>query len=75
MGIFDFGKKKKIYKQIIEQYKEETAKPCCEILLSDENEISILDDLNTVIASISYERKKVSDDMKLAEEIDSNTSK
>ena len=44
MGIFDFGKKKKIYKQIIEKYKEETAKPCCEILLSDENEISILDD-------------------------------
>ena len=32
------------------------------------SEISILDDLNSVIASISYERKTVSDDMDLAQE-------
>ncbi|MEG1870431.1 MAG: 50S ribosomal protein L25 [Peptostreptococcaceae bacterium] len=33
------------------------------------SEISILDDLNSVIASVSYERKTVSDDMDLAEEV------
>ena len=31
------------------------------------SELSIIDDLNTVIASISYERKTVSDDMEAAE--------
>ena len=34
------------------------------------SEISILDDLNSVIASISYERKTVSDDMDEAQEAD-----
>ena len=29
---------------------------------------SIIDDLNTVIASVTYERKTVSDDMELAQE-------
>lgn len=33
------------------------------------SEISVLDDLSSVVASISYERKKVSEDMKLVEEI------
>ena len=32
------------------------------------SEISILDDLNSVIAAVSYERKTVSDDMDLAQE-------
>lgn len=36
------------------------------------NELSIIDDLNTVIASVSYERKTVSDDM---EEIAEDNSK
>ena len=34
------------------------------------SEISVLDDLNSVIASISYERKTVSDDMDEAQEAD-----
>ena len=33
------------------------------------SELSIIDDLNTVIASVTYERKTVSDDMELAEEL------
>ena len=33
------------------------------------SEISILDDLNSVIAAVSYERKTVSDDMDLAQEV------
>ncbi len=32
------------------------------------SELSIIDDLNTVIASVTYERKTVSDDMELAQE-------
>ena len=32
------------------------------------SEISIIDDLNSVIASVIYERKTVSDDMEEAEE-------
>ena len=32
------------------------------------SEISILDDLNSVVAAVSYERKTVSDDMDLAKE-------
>ena len=32
------------------------------------SELSIVDDLNTVIASVTYERKTVSDDMELAQE-------
>lgn len=38
------------------------------------SEISIMDDLNSVIASISYERKTVSDDMELAEELDKESA-
>ncbi|WP_066893024.1 50S ribosomal protein L25 [Clostridium nigeriense] len=36
------------------------------------SELSIIDDLNTVIASVTYERKTVSDDMELAEELSEN---
>ena len=34
------------------------------------SEISVLDDLNSVIASVSYERKTVQEDMELAQEQD-----
>ncbi|MGL5381448.1 50S ribosomal protein L25 [Clostridium sp.] len=37
------------------------------------SEISIVDDLNSVIASISYERKKVSDDMEAVVEAEEKT--
>lgn len=37
------------------------------------SEISIVEDLNSVIASISYERKKVSDDMEAAVEAEEKT--
>ena len=36
------------------------------------SELSIIDDLNTVIASVTYERKTVSDDMELVEELSEN---
>lgn len=36
------------------------------------SELSIIDDLNMVIASVTYERKTVSDDMELAEEEENN---
>ncbi|MDV4150651.1 50S ribosomal protein L25 [Clostridium sp. AL.422] len=36
------------------------------------SELSIIDDLNTVIASVTYERKTVSDDMETAEENSEN---
>lgn len=37
------------------------------------SEISVLDDLNSVIASVSYERKTVSDDMDEAQEADAKS--
>lgn len=37
------------------------------------SELSIIDDLNTVIASVIYERKTVSDDMEMVEELSENT--
>lgn len=39
------------------------------------SELSIIDDLNTVIASVVYERKTVSDDMEITEEEESKNKK